>query len=339
VMRVLRPGLLTTVQDLGRVGHQRHGVVVGGAMDELAHRVANLMVGNDEAAPTLEITLVGPSLKFEADAVIAICGGDLSATVAGWKLPLWRPLRVRAGTVVDFGGARQGCRAYLAVAGGWDVPQVLGSASTYLRAGIGGHQGRALQAGDTLAWRAPGPLAQAWLAQAAEDAVEAAPWSVSYQIRPDYRPQVRVRVIAGPQADWFTEESREAFHAAVFTVGSQSDRMGYRLQGPTLSLREPRELISEAVTMGTLQVPPDGNPILLMADRQTTGGYAKIAQVARVDLPLVAQLKPGDQIGFDPVSLAEAQRALRQRERDLNELAAAVRGLPGISWRSRARAG
>ncbi|MCL6515459.1 biotin-dependent carboxyltransferase family protein [Alicyclobacillus sp.] len=338
-MRVLRPGLLTTVQDLGRVGHQRHGVIVSGAMDEVAHRVANLLVGNEDHAPTLEMTLVGPSLAFDADAVIAICGGDLSATAAGVRLPLWRPIRVRAGTVVEFGGARAGCRAYLAVAGGWDVPLVLGSASTYLRAGIGGHDGRALAAGDVLTWRTPGALASQWLAAPEGDAVAVASWSASHRVRPRYRGDIAVRVMDGPQADWFREESRAAFFEAAFTVGSQSDRMGYRLQGPALALTAPRELLSEAVTMGTVQVPPDGNPILLMADRQTTGGYAKIGQVIRADLPLVAQLKPGDTLRFVRVSVAEAQRLLRRRERDLRELAAAVRGMGAINWRSPARAG
>ncbi|HEU4963171.1 MAG TPA: biotin-dependent carboxyltransferase family protein [Bacilli bacterium] len=326
-LHVLKPGLLTTVQDLGRHGYQKDGVVVGGAMDAHALRLANLLVGNAEQAAGLEMTLVGATLRFDQAALIALGGGDLTPTVNGQPVPLWRPVYLPADSVLELKAARTGCRAYLAIAGGLDLPPVLGSRSTYLRGGFGGLEGRALQEGDTLQSSTPSPTAQEQMQRlqarlAKEDLPFATPaWSVSQDLLPAYSSHPIIRVMRGSEFDKFTSASHEHFFQTAFRVTPQSDRMGYRLDGgtkqPALQLREPLELISEAVTMGTIQVPAGGDPILLMADRQTTGGYPKIAQVARVDLPLLAQVMPGADVRFVEVSVAKAQELLLRREADV----------------------
>lgn len=323
-IRVIRPGLLTSVQDAGRYGFQKHGVIVSGVMDQLAHRLANLLVGNEEWAATLEMTLKGPTLDFQEDALISICGGDLSASVAGVSVPLWKPIFLRKGSVLDFGQCRTGTRAYLAIAGGWDVPLVMNSRSTYLRAGIGGHEGRALRTGDELQ---PGELtglggriAKRLSIQSEGASFVASEWGVAKEMLPTYSSEPLIRVMRGNQYDWFTAESHNAFFSEPYRVTPQSDRMGYRLDGPKLELTEQIELISEAVAFGTVQVPAEGNPIVLLADRQTTGGYPKIAQIATVDLPLMAQTKPGDSIRFAEISREEAEWLWMQRESEIRQL-------------------
>lgn len=323
-IQVIRPGLLTTLQDLGRYGFQRHGVVVSGAMDSVALRMANLLVGNEEAEGAIEITVMGPKLRFEKDSLIAICGGNLSPAVDGARIPEWRPVFIKKGCVLTFGREESGCRAYLAVAGGFDIPVVLGSRSTYLRAGIGGFHGRSLQAGDVLHFRRPSEQVigriQVLADKAGSEAFAASEWSIGLDVLPRYHDNPVIRIIKGGQFDWFTEDSRDQFLNSEFQVTPQSDRMGYRLKGPLLQLSEPQELISEAVTMGTIQVPAEGNPIVLMSDRQTTGGYPKIAQVAAVDLPVLAQVRPGEKIFFQEISLEKAQKLLQKRERKIQLL-------------------
>ncbi len=322
-IRVIRPGLLTTIQDLGRYGLQQFGVIVSGAMDPLALRISNLLVGNAPSEAALEITLSGPALLFERDALIAITGGDLSAVFDGQSVPLWRPILVRQGCVLEFRSPRRGCRAYLSVAGGFDVPLVMNSHSTYLRAQLGGFNGRPLQAGDVVNFRSASESATQQLRKLSERLSErpfvATDWFAGLDLA-EYADDPTIRVMSGGQYDWFNKESREALVSEPFRITKQSDRMGYRLTGPTLQIIQPRELISEAVTMGTVQVPPEGQPIILMADRPTTGGYAKIAQVATVDLPVLAQLKPGAQIRFLSISVEEAQELYRSREAMIRRL-------------------
>ena len=323
-MKVLRSGLLTSVQDLGRFGMQKHGVIVSGAMDAFALRVANLLVGNEEGDAVLEITMQGPILQFMEDSLIAICGGDLSPAINGHAISQWRPIFVKKGSQLTFGAVQSGCRSYLAAAGGINVPKVMNSRSTYLRAGIGGFCGRALKNGDELKLKRPSNLALRRMHRLSEKAGSSSfsisDWSVSKEILPDYFPSSTIRVIPGGQFDWFTPQTREQFFKEDFFVTPQSDRMGYRLSGPQLQLTEARELVSEAVTAGTIQVPSDGNPIVLMADRQTTGGYPKIAQVATIDIPILAQMKPGEKIRFQKIQLEEAQELLRSREKELRLL-------------------
>lgn len=325
-MIMVKPGLLTTVQDLGRHGSQQFGVIVGGAMDAFALRIANLLVGNDEHAAGLEITLLGPEIYFAEPALISVCGGDLSPQLNDRALPLWKTVVAPEGSVLRFGRARRGCRAYLAVAGGVDAPIKMNSRSTYLRAGIGGWEGRALQKGDRLPVGVPAAASRALASlladEAQADGVAFSRWSVSPDLLPSYTADPEVRTVAGQELALFEEESAERFFADPFKVRTDSDRMGYRLSvdGDGLRLKDKRELISSAVTFGTVQVPPDGQPIALMADRQTTGGYPKIAQVASVDLPLLAQTNLGGTVRFRRVSLQEAQRLYLVRENGIRTL-------------------
>ncbi|MDF2659748.1 MAG: hypothetical protein K0Q94_2539 [Paenibacillus sp.] len=319
-----RPGLLTTVQDLGRYGAQKYGVIVSGAADRQALRIANLLVGNEEGEAGLEITILGPELVFERTALISICGADLSPELGDKSVPLWKTIMVPAGSCLTFGKARQGCRAYVAIGGGLDVPSEMNSRSTYLRARLGGYLGRALESGDRIAFRAPSSLNKRLLHVVSgyedEDGCTMSPWSVSHDLIPPYGPEPTVQAIAGQEYELFDEKSRHRFFHEPFTVLPQSDRMGYRLKGSPLLLREQREMISSAVTFGTVQVPPDGNPIVLMADHQTTGGYSKIAQVISADLPLLAQANLGGKVSFRLVSLRTAQQKYVQQEQAINTL-------------------
>jgi antagonist of KipI len=316
VIRVRRAGLLTTVQDLGRRGMQQHGVSRGGAMDAIAHRITNLLVGNAETAAALECTLLGPSLDLMEESVVALGGGDLGATLDGRAVPLWSPFIVPAGSVLSFSGPRTGCRACIAVAGGIDVPPVLGSRGTDLIASIGGHEGRALVAGDELPTGAPGGAAAARLRHRLLAAPDHAP-RAGRSLIPQYSAAPVVRIIRGPEHDRFSAASRQLLVAGEFEVTPQSNRMGLRLTGPSLSLSGLYDLHSSPVTMGTVQVPPSGDPIVLMADHQTIGGYPRIASVISVDLPLLAQAAPGARVRFREVSLADAQTLYLRREHDL----------------------
>ncbi len=337
-IKVLKPGMLSTFQDLGRHGSQHLGIPVSGAMDAVAHRLANLLVGNETDDATLEITLTGPLLCFESACCIAITGADLGPTLNGKPLCLNRPVAVRAGDLLAFGARSFGTRAYLAVRGGCRLDGMMGSDSTYLRSGFGGYKGRALGKGDSIALRRPARLGDAamqalhdelWdlriylpakLGIAAARPPSAATATEGTLLGPatpaEDKTMARrsVRVLEGSQWDAFTEASRAAFLSETFRISPQSERMGYRLKGPVLSMTEPRQQLSEAICFGTIQVPAGGDPIVLMADRQTTGGYPKLAQVAQVDLPVLAQLGPGDTVSFETIALADAQRLDQQRE-------------------------
>jgi antagonist of KipI len=324
-LRVARPGLLTTVQDRGRYGWQQHGVVVGGAMDAWALRVANLLAGNAADAAALEATLIGPTLEFQTDHLFALAGADLGAALDGEPVPAFRPCAARAGSVLSFAGPRAGCRAYLAVAGGVDVPPVLGSRSTDLRAAIGGVEGRALARGDVVPVGAASAWARAWLEHLLSRERRAAQWGAGPSVQGRPAAGSLVRALRGLEHESFTEESRRALFECEFQVSARSDRMGYRLEGPRLALERPLELLSAPVVRGTLQVPPGGDPIVLMADGQTVGGYPRIAQVITVDLPILAQAVPGARVRFHEVPLAEAQSLWLSAERDLRQLAGAIR--------------
>jgi antagonist of KipI len=320
-IRVLKPGPLSSLQDLGRYGYQRFGVIVSGVMDEWSHRVANILAGNPEHEASLEITLMGPSLSFEQDTLIAICGADLSPRIGESPVPMAIPVLVRAGSQLDFGKRVSGCRAYLAVHGGFRVAPVMGSKSTYLRAGFGGFAGRALKKGDLLDIGEQDP---AILAAAAHSRAGEPP---AHPVTD--RADAPIRFVAGQQWSAFTAQAHRDFCGQAFRVDSNSDRMGYRLQGPTLSLTAPLEMISEGVAFGSVQVPPDGNPIVLMADRQTTGGYPKIAAIASVDLPLLAQAVPQQQLRFERIELADAQRLHLERELRIEDIRRSFDNLKG----------
>ena len=305
-IQVRRPGLLTTVQDLGRWGHQALGVPVAGPMDVYSHRLANLLVGNAADAAGVEVTLIGPDLEFDAPAMVAVCGAAFDISVNGQNVSTGMSFVVPEGARVQFGRRRAGARAYLAVAGGLQTPVLLGSRATHLVSVMGGIDGRALIAGDRLAYvpyeGAPltrrGPLT----------------------ILPS-QGGARLRILAGPQADWFSESARNTFSSVSFRVSPRSNRMGYRLEGPPLARAHDGEPISEPTPFGAIQVPSAGEPILLMADRQTAGGYPKIGSVIAADLPVAGQLAPGDRIEFAWCTRHEAAAALIARERPLLRVA------------------
>ena len=313
--RILRPGLHTTVQDLGRYGLQHLGVVPGGAMDTVAHRLANALVGNEAGAATLECTVVGPELTFEAPALVALSGGVFDAALAGEAFPQNRPVLLPAGARLRVGNALRGARGYLAIAGGIVVPSVLGSRSTYVPAGFGGFQGRALRAGDIL------PLAEDATALAAARFARlkgirdgAGFRTTGWRIHPmtlSSDDTLTVCAMEGRHAAQFESASVAAFYGATWKVSPDSNRMGYRLVGPALVRKSRQELLSEPTCLGTVQAPSDGSPIVLMADHQTTGGYPKIAEVAGADVPLLAQLAPGGTLRFDRCTVAEAREGLR----------------------------
>jgi antagonist of KipI len=301
---VLRPGMLTTVQDLGRWGYQDRGVPVAGPMDSYSHRLANAIVGNRADAAALEITLIGPELEATAATTCVVEGATFDGTVNGGAVDLSRPFVVAAGGRLRFGARRAGVRATLAVQGGIDVPAVFGSRSTSVASGVGPFGGRPLVAGDIL------PVGSG-----------TAETDQNGRSLPLPNGGARVRVIRGPHDAMFTAEAMERLLSARFIVTPQSNRMGYRLDGPALVHSGGADILSDATAIGSLQVPGSGLPILLMADRQTTGGYPKIATVISADLPVAGQLAPGDWIEFVECTRAEAVAALRERE-------SALLGLP-----------
>ncbi|MGE6487030.1 biotin-dependent carboxyltransferase family protein [Paenisporosarcina sp. NPDC076898] len=328
MLQIDKEGLQTTVQDLCRNGFQKYGVIASGVMDAYAHRLANIMVGNEETKATIEITLMGPQITFLADCLFALTGANLSPAIDGVPLKMWRPILARKGSKLTFGKPVSGCRTYMAVAGGIDVPEVMGSQSTYLRASIGGFNGRALQKGDVIPVAFAPQHVQGFIERLAKDVKETpfvqAEWTLNSDAIPIYEKAATVRVTEGRQAYLFAEKSQNDFLEQAYQSTSDSDRMGYRLKGLELTLKEPKELLSEAVSFGSIQVPPDGQPIILMADRQTTGGYPKIGTVVTVDLPKVSQLKPGEKIRFEKISLEEAQRALIEQRKLIDELSKSI---------------
>ena len=301
-LQIVRPGLLTTIQDLGRYGHQASGVPVAGPMDTFSHRLANQLAGNDSTAATLEITLIGPEIIVDADTTMAIAGGQFEVTCDDRPQQIGASFAVSRGQRIKFGRVLEGARAYLAVAGGVQTPPVLGSRATHLVSRMGGFNGRSLQAGD----RVPIP-----------DDPRPRAHRKSVGLTLPTKGRALLRVIPGPQADWFQADSLKALGSVSFRISPQSNRMGYRLQGPPLVRTRNEELISEPLGIGAIQVPSAGEPILLMADRQTAGGYPKIGYVISADLPVAGQLAPGDFIEFHVCSHQEAIAALISRERQL----------------------
>ena len=314
---VVRPGLLTTIQDVGRWGYQDLGVPVSGPMDHVAPRLANALVGNPRDAATLEATWLGPELRMEQETRVAVAGGDLHATLDSADVPLHTPVRCRAGSVLRFGDRRSGARAYVAFDGGIAVPRVLGSRATHVLSGLGGFGGRALKAGDRV------PLADRVADLAAPRAdlsvVHADARAASLAAASDQQARsaggARLRVLPGPQAERFGPSALEVLQSTRYTVSPQSDRMGYRLTGSAPAPDATSgDMISEAAFVGGVQVPPSGGPILLMADRQTTGGYPQLAVVITADLPLAGQLGPGDWIEFEVCNRGDAIAALIEQE-------------------------
>ena len=309
-MLVENAGMLTTIQDNGRIGCRQFGFSTNGCMDNLAPYLINIMLENPVTTAVIEYTLMGPVLYFSVDSIICIGGGMSEPQLDGVPVPCWTPLNIAAGQRLALGNVYQGCRGYLAVKGGLNIPPVLSSRSTYLRAGIGGFKGRALEEGDEI------------------------PIIACHRKAPEYQPTwelthyldsvAPIRYVQSTQYDWFTPQSQHDFSSRSYTISSESDRMGYRLTGTALQKKYPQELLSEGVCPGSIQVPNDGQPIVLMSDCQPTGGYPKIGQVASVDLAALAQRQPGQTVHFQNITVSQAHQALRRRQLDLQRLGIAV---------------
>ncbi len=314
IAHILRAGFLSSVQDAGRVGHLASGVSLGGALDSHALAVANVLVGNEPDFAGIEVTLGQMRIKFEEQRLVAWAGGAFSVRTAESEISAGRPALIGGGEELLITAPERGGRAWLAIAGGVDVPFVLGSRATDLRNHFGGFAGRALQDGDRLSLGSSTPVAETIAARLGERHLASwrAPWDWA-STRPLHP---FLRFVRGAEWSLFKETSHVAMERESFTVGPETDRMGVRLQGPPLARLTTSEMISAAVVPGTLQVPPSGQPILLLGDCQTIGGYPKIAHVITVDLPAAVQLQPGDAVRFAEVSLAEAQRMAMERARD-----------------------
>lgn len=299
---VENPGVLTTIQDEGRYGYEQFGMSPAGPMDGKAFRTANLLVGNSMGESALEATVLGPALRFDQDNVIALTGADMGPTLNGRPCSMYQAVAVKAGDQLKLGAARTGCRSYLAFAGGLDVPQVMGSRATALQNQVGGYQGRKLAKGDVIGFRAPNP---------------ALPLLRTAPIPAPAGREVTIRVILGPQDDAFTEEGVRTFLSQPYTVSKDFDRMGCRLEGPMIQHKTDGNIISDGMVTGAIQVPTSGQPIIMLAERQTVGGYTKIATVIAADLPLVGQRKTGDVIRFQAVTVKEAHALWRAFHQEL----------------------
>lgn len=294
-LHILNPGPLTTVQDRGRFGYMASGIGPSGAMDPDAYATANALVGNRNGEAVLEFTLLGATIRFEGDGVIALAGADMGASLDGVPLETYCSHSVKSGQTLTMTMAKTGCRGYLAVAGGIDVPMVMESRSTNLKCSLGGLDGRALKRGDILrtgnAVGRPGKRRK----------------------KPEFAQSVTIRVIPGPQDDLFTQRGLATLWGNAYAVSTSSDRMGLRLDGPAIETIAGSDIVSDGIAFGSIQVTSAGQPIILMADRQTTGGYAKVGTVCSLDLPRLAQLRPGGEVRMQPITVEEAQRLLRKR--------------------------
>ncbi|HEY3067113.1 MAG TPA: biotin-dependent carboxyltransferase family protein [Methylomirabilota bacterium] len=297
MITIVDPGPQTTVQDLGRPGHLRYGIPPSGPMDRTAFVLGNRLVANADGAAGLECTLVGPRFRTDAPCAIAVTGADVPVTVNDANVPTWTTIPLAAGDTVRVGAARAGVRAYVTFAGGLDIPRVLGSSATYLRGRLGGVEGRALRKGDTLPVRAaPIPAVRA----------------ISGDVVPELGGTPTIRLVLGPQADRFTDAGIAALLGEGYEMLPQSDRMGARLRGPRIAHARGHDIISDGIALGSVQVPGDGQPIVLLVDRQSTGGYTKIATVCSFDIARLGQVKPGQRITFAAVDVDEAHRLRRE---------------------------
>ena len=300
-IRVLKAGMLTTVQDLGRNGYQSQGFSVAGVMDVRSFKIANLLLDNPENEAVLEFTLIGPTLQFTSDTIIAITGGDFQPTVNGEPAPMYTALYMKRGDILKFGSARTGSRGYIAFSSYLDIPVVMGSRCTNLKSKIGGYKGRKLKDEDYIGFR----IKRRYL-----------PYFLSRKLDLDEfdEEEVTLRVVMGPQDDMFTKQGIHKLLRGTYTVTSDFDRMGCRLEGPFIASKNGSDIISDGIAFGSIQVPAHGKPIVLLADRQTTGGYAKIATVASVDIPKLVQRKTDHKIRFQAITVEEAQKLYLEEE-------------------------
>jgi len=287
-IKIIKAGLQTTIQDNGRWGFQQYGMPVSGAMDIYSLHLANKLLGNDFNEACLEATINGPRIEFESDTYISICGANMHAQINKISVEMYKALPVKSGDILSFKGLIDGCRTYISFAGGIHVPEVMGSKSTYLRGELGGFKGRELKSGDELEIGGDRKFKMS---------------EVGNIEMPEFKEYFTARIIAGPEAGYFTLKGLETFLYTEYTLSEQCDRMGYRLTGAKIDHKSKAEIISSGIAFGTIQVPAHGEPIIMMADRQTTGGYPRIACILSEDLPYIAQLKPGDKLRFKEVKL------------------------------------
>lgn len=303
-MTILSPGPLSTIQDVGRFGAMGMGFSPGGVMDSRSMQLANLLVGNAAGVGVVEMTMAGLTARFDCDCVIALTGADMCARLEEQMVKRYQAISVHAGDTLRMQTAQHGMRAYLAVAGGFDLPTVMGSMSTNLKCRLGGFHGRKLQRGDVL------PLNQSL---SLNEPGKCLP------IPEEYPEEVKLRVLLGPQEDAFTQQGLFTFLNETYTVTDQADRMGIRLSGAKIDSKSGVDIISDGIATGSIQIPASGTPIIMMADRQTTGGYAKIATVISADLPIAAQVRPGTRIRFAQVTEQEAVRLRREAVRQMRQ--------------------
>jgi len=301
-IKILTPGFITSIQDSGRFGFQQYGIPIAGAMDRHSLELANILVGNNRDAAGFEITLTGPVIEFESSLAIAITGADMSPAINGNAVETYKTTYVNPGDVLSFGGLKSGLRTYLAIEGGIDVPSIMGSKSTYLKAAIGGFEGRKLNSGDHLQ------------ISYSKRTIPIGIRKIPDSLIPIYNREISVRVIMGPEDIRFTSEGLSTFLENEYIVTNQSDRMGLRLQGPKIMHKKDADILTSGINFGTIQVEGNGQPIVLMADRQTTGGYTRIASAISVDISGLAQAKPGDRVRFQSIDIELAQQLMRERE-------------------------
>ncbi|MEH7342426.1 biotin-dependent carboxyltransferase family protein [Bacillus sp. JJ1532] len=315
--KIEKAGLLTTVQDLGRHSFQTFGVSPCGGMDTLALRLANILVGNNEGDAVLEVTIIGPNITFIREGVIAITGGGFSVYLNGKPVPMWKSLAVNEGDELSFGNSKYGCRAYIAFAGGIDVPKVMGSRSTFIRGNYGGFEGRGLKNGDIVR-----------IKQSRFDNRRISGRKLKSNDIPDYQTPRPMRIVLGPHDIKFTKEAILTLVSNPYKITNNSDRMGYRLEGKPLQHVNKADIISEFITPGVIQVPANGQPIVHMADAGTSGGYTVVGVIISVDLPYMAQKKPGDQIDFEIIGIEEAHQLFCKQEQLIFELQLANMAIP-----------
>ncbi|MBC2397718.1 biotin-dependent carboxylase-like uncharacterized protein [Clostridium tetanomorphum] len=308
-IKVINAGFLTTVQDKGRIGYQEFGMPVAGAMDEFSLRLGNILLKNDEYEAALEVTMLGPELKFNIDTVVSITGADIQPKINNIEVQMWRTIKINKGDRLSFGKCKNGLRCYICFLGGIDVPDIMRSKSTYIKAKIGGVHGRALKVGDEIDLINKKTYYKEVLNRKIKD---------SYI--PNYTGNYNINIVLGPQEESFTKEGLNTLTSSTYEVTNQCDRMGYRLTGEKIEHKEGADIISDGIALGSIQVPGHGMPIVMMADRQTTGGYAKIATVISSDISLLAQAKPGDKIKFIKLSIKEAHSILREYEEKIIDI-------------------
>lgn len=305
-IKVVKPGLCTTVQDIGRIGFQQFGIPVSGVMDEYAFAVGNFLVESDKNNAVLEVPFLGPTLEFDFDISIAITGANLSPKINNQDVAMWKNITIKKGDVLSFGAIKNGARAYIAFAGEIDVPTINGSKSTLLKSKLGGFEGRQLKVGDVINIKNPRVVTKRNI--------------LASKYIPVYSNVEEIKIVLGPQDDYFTEKGVETFLNSEYVITKDADRMGMRLVGEVIEHKDKADIISDAAVFGSIQVPGNGQPIILLADRQTTGGYTKIATVIKADLPKLSQMIPDGKIKFKKLNIEEAQAEYINFYKTLDEI-------------------